>query len=67
MSHAKCHNELLKAKTVVVMGNTVEAYQTAASLREYLDDIGYTKTRIVLLHTEKSEARLSSKPFLASS
>ncbi len=25
-SHARCHNEILKAKTVVVMGGTFEAY-----------------------------------------
>jgi len=25
-AHAKCHNELLRAKTVVVMGSTIEAY-----------------------------------------
>ena len=40
-SHARCHNELLKAKSIVVMGGTFEAFQTAASIREYLDGIGY--------------------------
>lgn len=25
-SHAKCHNEILKAKSIVVMGGTFEAY-----------------------------------------
>jgi NADH dehydrogenase FAD-containing subunit len=48
-SHARCHNELLKAKKIVVFGSTLEAYQVAASAREYLDSIGYTSTQIVLL------------------
>lgn len=26
ISHARCHNELIKAKQVVVMGGTFEAY-----------------------------------------
>jgi len=25
-AHAKCHNEILRAKSIVVMGNTIEAY-----------------------------------------
>jgi thioredoxin reductase len=25
-AHARCHNELLKAKTIVVLGGTLEAY-----------------------------------------
>lgn len=25
-AHAKCHNEILKAKCIVVMGGTFEAY-----------------------------------------
>ena len=25
-SHAKCHNELIKAKSILVMGGTFEAY-----------------------------------------
>lgn len=41
-SHARCHNELLKAKSIVIMGGTFEAYQTATSIREYLDSINYT-------------------------
>jgi len=40
-SHARCHNELLKAKTIVIMGGTFEAYQTASSIRSYLDSIHY--------------------------
>ena len=54
-SHARCHNEMLKAKTIVVMGGTFEAYQTAASVRDYLDNVGYTDVQIILLHPEQSE------------
>lgn len=48
-SHAKCHNELLKAKSILVLGGTFEAYQTAASIREYLDSVGYHETEIFLM------------------
>lgn len=48
-SHAKCHNELIKAKKVVVMGSTMEAYQTASSVRAYLDSIYYTDVEVILL------------------
>lgn len=43
-SHARVHNEILKAKQVCVLGGTLEAYQVAAGVRDYLDSIGYTKT-----------------------
>lgn len=54
-SHAKCHNEIIKAKTIVVMGGTFEAYQTAASIRKYLDSLNYKDTKIILFDGEKSE------------
>jgi NADH dehydrogenase FAD-containing subunit len=54
-AHARCHNELLKAKTIVVLGGTIEAYQSAASLRDYLDSIGFNNVQIVLLNHGKSE------------
>ena len=54
-AHAKCHNEILRANCIVVMGNTFEAYQSAASIRSYLDSIGYRKTQIVLLSEEEVE------------
>ena len=54
-SHARCHNELLKAKSILIMGGTFEAYQTASSIRDYLDSIGYFDTRIVLLNGSRSE------------
>lgn len=48
-AHARCHNALLKAKTVCILGQTFEAYQTAASTRDYLDSVGYRDTEIILL------------------
>jgi hypothetical protein len=54
-SHAKFHNELLKAKTVVVLGGTFEAYQTAAGVRNYLDFLEFKDTQIILLDTGMSE------------
>lgn len=54
-AHARVHNELLKAKSVVVFGGTLEAYQVAAGVRDYLDSIGYTQTRITLMSSEKDE------------
>jgi hypothetical protein len=46
---------LLKAKVVVVLGGTLEAYQTAASIRDYLDSLGYSKTQILLMYQGASE------------
>lgn len=37
------------------MGGTFEAYQTASSIREYLDSIGYTESQIILIDDQKSE------------
>ena len=54
-SHARAHNEILKAKSILIMGGTFEAFQTAASIRDYLDSIGYTDVQIVLLDTQISE------------
>ncbi|CDW84041.1 pyridine nucleotide-disulphide oxidoreductase family protein [Stylonychia lemnae] len=54
-SHAKVHNEILKAKTILVMGGTFEAYQTASSVRKYLDSVGQTETEIILLDHQPSE------------
>jgi len=56
-SHAKCHNEIIKAKKIVVMGSTMDAFQTASSVRSYLDSIGYTKTEIVLIYEGNSEIK----------
>lgn len=54
-AHARCHNEILKAKSIVVMGGTFEAFQTASSIREYLDSIGYHDVQIMLISQENSE------------
>lgn len=54
-SHARCHNEILKAKSILVMGGSFEAYQTAASIREYLDSIGYEETQIIIMNQNASE------------
>jgi hypothetical protein len=37
------------------MGGTLEAYQVAASVREYLDSLGYKKTQVILLNQNKDE------------
>lgn len=47
-AHARAHNEIIKAKTVVIMGSTVEAYKTACSVREYLDSINHSKTKVII-------------------
>ena len=54
-SHAKFHNNLLKAKTIVVLGGTFEAYQAAASIRDYLDSVDYYDTKIILMESSSSE------------
>lgn len=46
---------MLKAKSILIMGGTFEAYQTAASVREYLDSVGYTDTQIMLIDPDISE------------
>ena len=58
-SHARCHNELLKAKQIVIMGGTFEAYQTATSIREYLDSVNYTDVQIMLIDPNLSEVQNS--------
>ena len=54
-SHAKAHNEIIKAEKIVVLGSSIEAYQTASSVREYLNSIGYQKTKVILVHEANSE------------
>jgi len=56
-SHAKLHNDLIKANQVVVLGNSLEAFQIAQSTRTYLDEIGRYNTKILLMTTEGSELR----------
>lgn len=50
-SHAKVHNDLLKAKDVLILGNTFEAFQMAQTTRTYLDEIGQYETKVVLMTT----------------
>ena len=54
-SHAKCHNEILKAKKIMILGSTMDAFQTASSVRSYLNSIGYDKTEVILLNDGPSE------------
>ena len=54
-SHARCHNELLKAKCIMIMGGTFEAYQIASSIRTYLDSINYPDAQIILIDPNHSE------------
>ena len=66
-SHARIHNEIIKAKQVVVLGGTMEAYQIAASVRDYLDSIGQTETKIMLLHNDHTEISINFGGYVASS
>lgn len=34
VSHQRCTQDMLRAKTVVILGGTMDAYQTACSVRE---------------------------------
>lgn len=54
-SHAKVHNDLLKAKQVVVLGGTLHALQVAQSARTYLDNVGKYETKIMVLNDGNSE------------
>lgn len=57
LSHAKVHNDLLKADQIVVIGSGLEAIQSAASCRTYLDKIGVHEPKIVVMDTEMSQIR----------
>ena len=48
-AHAKCHNAIIKAKSIMVLGHTFEAYQIAASTRIYLDSLGFRDIEISIL------------------
>lgn len=45
-THAKVHNEILKAKKIVILGNSLDAIQIASSTRDYLDSIGRFDAKI---------------------
>ena len=54
-SHAKAHNEILKAEKIVVLGSTMDAFDTASNIRTYLNSIGYHKTQVTLLSDGQTE------------
>lgn len=58
-SHAKVHNELLKAKSVVIMGGTFEAFTIAQAARTYLDDVGKYHTKVTVISNSMTDIRLS--------
>jgi hypothetical protein len=41
------------------MGGTFEAYQTASSIRDYLDSINYTDVQIMMIDPNQSEVQNS--------
>lgn len=64
-THAKVHNEAIKAKHICVLGGTFEAYQSAISLRTYLDELGLEDTRVTLFEKDTSEFVSTLGPAIA--
>lgn len=62
LSHAKVHNDLLKANQIVVIGSGLEAIQAATSARGYLDSIGVLEPKVVIMDTEMSQLRRTFGP-----
>lgn len=56
-SHAKIHNELIRAKDVVILGDTIDSFQVAQATRDYLDQCGFFETKVTLMTTEKPQVR----------
>ena len=56
-SHAKIHNELLRAKNVVILGNTLDTFQIAQATRDYLDQLGYFETKVTLMSNDVPDVR----------
>ena len=56
-SHAKIHNEILRAKNIVIMGNTLDSVQIAQATRDYLDQVGFFETKVTLMSTGEPEVR----------
>lgn len=54
-SHAKVHNEILKAKKIVVLGSTLDTLDTASHIRSYLNSIGYDKTEVTVISDGATE------------
>lgn len=57
-AHAKCHNAVIKANSILVMGHTFEAYQIASSTRSYLDSIGKEHIEIAIISTEENSSEV---------
>ena len=57
-AHARCHNAVIKAKSILILGHTFEAYQIAASTRAYLDSIGLEKTEIAILSESENSSEM---------
>ena len=56
ISHERCSEAISNAKTVVILGGTLDAYQVAATAREHLDMIGKQDTKVILISEAKTEA-----------
>ena len=55
ISHERCSEAIGKAKTVVILGGTLDAYQVAATAREHLDMIGKQDSQVILISESKTE------------
>ena len=49
ISHERCSEAIGNAKTVVILGGTLDAYQVAATAREHLDMIGKQDSKVILI------------------
>lgn len=56
-SHARLHNELIKAKSVTILGNSTNAFVVAEAARNYLDDIGKFDVKVTLMTDHESDVR----------
>lgn len=54
-SHAKVHNDVIKARKVVVMGSTFEAYNLANAIRSYLNTVGLKSVKVTLFEDDQRE------------
>lgn len=56
-SHAKIHNELIRAKNVVILGDSLDTFQIAQATRDYLDQLGHFETKVTLMSTDVPDVR----------
>lgn len=61
-SHAKAHNALIKAKSVLIVGNVFEVVQTAQAARDYMDSLGLYDTKITVMTLKDNEITDSIGP-----